>query len=91
MEENNKILSIFKDSGLEIDDVLATCKLLSVKVDENKSQWRLCLSFDKVLTCDKLVNLQEKVTKFIVENTNTNFNLLTIIYTAILIFIKKFI
>ena len=70
MEENNKILSIFKDSGLEIDDVLATCKLLSVKVDENKSQWRLCLSFDKVLTCDKLVNLQEKVTKFIVEMLN---------------------
>ena len=70
MQENNKILSIFKDSGLEIDDVLETCKLCSVKVDEEKSQWRLCLSFDKVLTCDKLIDLQKKVTKYIVDNTN---------------------
>ncbi len=80
MQENNKILSIFKDSGLEIDDVLATCKLNTVKVDEDKSQWRLCLSFDKLLTCDKLVELQNKVTKYIVENTNTKSVKYTISY-----------
>ena len=68
MEEQNQIITIFKNSNIEIDEVLATCKLNSVKVNENTSTWRLCLSFDNFLKCEKLKEINDLVTKYLKDN-----------------------
>lgn len=65
MENANQLLTIFNDSGVVIDDVLSTGFLEGVKVNEETSTWRLCLKFDKVLSCEKFKEMFDKVSKYI--------------------------
>ena len=43
----DKIQEIFVNSGVEINDALATGKLTNVKVNDKTSTWRLCLQFSE--------------------------------------------
>lgn len=64
----DKIQEIFVNSGVEINDALATGKLTNVKVNDKTSTWRLCLQFSEIVEPDDLYNMQEKVAKYIREN-----------------------
>ena len=64
----DKIQEIFVNSGVEINDALATGKLTNVKVNDKTSTWRLCLQFSEIVEPDDLYNTQEKVAKYIREN-----------------------
>ena len=68
MDQQNQIINILKNSGVDIDEIIETCRLDSVKVNDASSTWRLCLSFDEVLPCRKLKQIIELVTIYIKEN-----------------------
>ena len=68
MDQQNQIINILKNSGVDIDEIIETCRLDSVKVNDVSSTWRLCLSFDEVLPCRKLKQIIELVTRYIKEN-----------------------
>ena len=48
----DKIQEIFVNSGVEINDALATGKLTNVKVNDKTSTWRLCLQFSEIVEPD---------------------------------------
>ena len=50
----DKIQEIFVNSGVEINDALATGKLTNVKVNDKTSTWRLCLQFSEIVEPDDL-------------------------------------
>ncbi len=81
MEQENQILSIFNECGIQLDNVIKTCKLNSVKVNENSSTWRLCLSFDEFINCDKLKEIIDKVTTYFKEKFNINTVKFTVSYS----------
>ena len=63
--EENKLYTIFKSSGVILDDNLVTCELNSVKVNEATSTWRLCITSKEIILLEKLKEINEKVSKYI--------------------------
>lgn len=69
MGNGNQLLTIFQDSGVEIDEILSTGVLEGVKVDEESATWRLCIRFDRIVSCKVLQNTFDKVSKYIIKAT----------------------
>lgn len=77
MEKEKPMLSILKGSGVFLDDTLSNCKLNSVKANDDTSSWRFCITLDNIITCEKLKELNEKVSKYI----NQTFNIKNVKFT----------
>lgn len=80
MENNNQILSIFRASGLEVDEALSTAILEEVKVHEKSATWRLCIRIDSILSSDRLKEVFDKVSKYIIDATDISNVKFTISY-----------
>ncbi len=68
MQSDNKILEIFKSSGVDLNDNLNTAVLNKVMVNEKEAIWRMCITFDDVLSPTELILLQEKVNNYVKNN-----------------------
>lgn len=72
MEKNsktkkNKLLEIFTQSGVELNDNLRNVQLERVITSDDESSWRICMMFNEILLSSELINLQEKVSRYIKE------------------------
>ena len=65
MEEDNKLLELFIQSKVELNDNLRTARLNRVVVNEKDSSWRICITFNQVLLPVELITLQEKISKYV--------------------------
>lgn len=65
MEADNKLLELFIQSKVELNDNLRTARLNRVVVNEKDSSWRICITFNQVLLPVELITLQEKISKYV--------------------------
>lgn len=72
MDQDNQILEIFKASNIEIDQSIASCILTNVKVNESLGLWRLCLSFENYLQCEKLKSIVNQVSEYLKNKFSLN-------------------
>lgn len=77
MGQKDKMISIFESCGVELNNKIESCKLKHLKVNDETSTWRFCLTFDDVLTFDELRNIINKVSEYV----KSEFNILNVKFT----------
>jgi len=81
IEQDQKLMEIFTQSGLVLTDSLQTGRLENVIINEKNKSCRLCLSFSEILDPHTVFEMQEKVTVYVKQSVSVDTIKYTIGYT----------